>query len=224
MIKAVLIDVDNTILDFNKCAYLAMHSVAKDFSITLPKDIENIFHTVNDELWKKIEQGQLTRDELHQIRWEIIFKKCNINADGKKFEKEFINFVWHTAVPVDNAIEILNYLSSKYPIFVASNASAKQQRARLKSVNMYNYFNDIFLSEEIGAEKPSKEFFSYCINKIGFKNNEIVMIGDSLSADISGASEIGINTIWYNHNGVKEPLNATYNYKIDSLLELKNIL
>ncbi len=224
MIKAILIDVDNTLLDFNKCAFVAMQTASKHFGIILPKEVETVFHNVNDELWLEIEKNRLTREELHQTRWKIIFKRCNINFDGEKFEKVFVSHLKDTAIPVDGAFELLDYLTEKYPVYVASNATANQQRLRLKTVNMIDKFSGIFLSEEIGAEKPSKEFFSFCTNKIGVNPSEIVMIGDSLSADVKGAKAYNIKTIWYNHNKNQIPDIPCFDFAVNSLKEIKNIL
>lgn len=224
MIKAILIDVDNTLLDFNKCAAFSMRSVAKESGIILPQNIDKIFHEVNDSLWREIEKGKLTREKLHEIRWEIIFNKLNVNYNPQHFEKDFVYSLRFVAIPVDGALELIDYLKAKYPLYIASNASAEQQRIRLKNSNLTPKFKDIFLSEEIGKAKPTKEFFDFCLSKINANRNEIFMIGDSLSADIIGARNYGLKTIWYNHNNIPIPKEKSWDYNVSKLLEIKNIL
>jgi len=224
MIKAVLIDIDNTLLDFNKCATFAIKSGFEDFNIEFSDSIFPVFKEINDKLWLQVEQKTLTKPELHKIRWKLIFNELGIEKDGVEFEKVFVNYVHESHIPVDGALDLLQYLSAKYSVYAASNASLKQQINRLTKANMIKYVKDIFVSDEIGFPKPSGEFFDICLSRIApLKKEELVMIGDSLTADIDGGTKYGIATCWFNHDKEEVPADLKADYIVDSLSDIKNI-
>ncbi len=225
MIKAVLIDVDNTLLDFNKCADESMLWCAEQFGITFPEGYLDVFFSVNDPLWEKIEKGELTREGLYEIRWNMIFEKLGIVADGPEFEELFRERIKSSAVPVDGALDLIKYLSEKYTLCVASNTLLSQQKMRLEKAGMDKYVEKYFTSEKIGYPKPSKEFFKACFDWFdGIKKEEIIFIGDSITADINGADSFGFKTCWYNHNSL--PMSACENadYKVNRLCEIIGIV
>ena len=143
-IKAVLIDIDNTLLDFNKGAEIAVEKAFNECGITYKKDYIKTFIEQNDLLWQKIERGELTREGLHKIRFNTIFKVLGITADGIKAETEFRKALFSIAVPVDGALELVRYLSKKYKLYCASNAIYNQQINRLTLSNMHDYFSGFF--------------------------------------------------------------------------------
>lgn len=225
MIKVVLFDIDNTLLDFKKCADESMLLAAEKFGIKFPENYFEIFTEINNGLWEKIEKGELTRQELFKIRWNLIFEEMNISSDGILFEEEFRKNIKLSAIPVDGAHEILEYLSEKYYVCVASNSELEQQGKRLEKAGMQPFIRKIFTSEEIGFAKPSPEFFEACRKELPtFEKNEIMLIGDSVSADIDGAHNFGFKTCWFNYG--KEPHEKCVNadFIVDNLIEIKNIL
>ena len=224
-IKAVLIDIDNTLLDFNKGAEIAVEMAFNECGIDYKKHYIDTFIEQNDLLWQKIERGELTREGLHKIRFNTIFNVLGITADGIKAETEFRKALFNIAVPVDGALELLQYLSKKYKLYCASNAIYNQQINRLTLSNMIDYFSGFFISEKIGHQKPTKEFFDHCLNNLnGVKVSEIIMIGDSLTADILGAKNYGIKSIWYNAQNKENKNKVQPEYTVNKLLQIKEIL
>lgn len=223
MIKAILFDIDNTLLDFNESAALAMGEAFAEHGLPFKKENFATFKRVNDSLWLKIESGELTRKELHATRFNLILKELNLDYDGTLVEKSFLSDLNHCAVKVEGAEEILKYLSAKYMICTASNAPTVQNRTRLRFSGLDKYFVHEFISEEIGFAKPDSRFFDVCFDKmLPVTKEETVMIGDSLTADVAGAVNYGIKTIWFNRDGVKKcPRGAE---EVKKLLEIKNIL
>ena len=119
--------------------------------------------------------------------------------------------------------EMLEYLSGKYRLFAASNGPHEQQVERLRKADMIKYFEEVFTSGKIGAEKPSSDFFAYCFEKSGeIKPEESVMLGDSLTSDMKGGFGFGMKTIWLNLNGKEVP--EWIDHEIKSLDEIKNII
>lgn len=224
-IKAVLIDMDNTILDFDRCADEAIKICAEKYGITLPCNYYEVFSEINDKLWGLLEQGKITKQDIYDRRWVEIFEILKIDEDGKAFEEDFRNTIRDVAIPVDGAEEILFYLSKKYPVYCASNASRERQEHRLKINGFDRFISGMFISEDIGFQKPAKEFFYACYEALyPIKPSEIIMIGDSVNADIIGAKNFGMKTIWFNF---KKDTYDEYNftdYKVTSLAEIKNIL
>ncbi len=224
-IKAVLIDIDNTILDFDKCADASIKKCADHFNVTLPENYYKVFSECNDKLWHLLEQGLITKQDIYDRRWVEIFNRLGIDGDGTAFEEMFRKTIRNITIPVDGAEELLKYLSDKYPVYCASNASREQQEIRLRSIGFHQYITGFFMSEDIGFQKPAKEFFFACCEGIyPVKPSEIVMIGDSVNADIIGAKNFGIKTIWFNfRNEEYNDYNFT-DYTVTTLDEIKNIV
>lgn len=224
-VKVILIDIDNTLLDFNKGSRASMIKCFEKFGLDFHEEMFPEFIRINDGLWRRIEKGNLTKDELHKIRWGLVFESLGIDFDGERFEKEFLETLKTSAVPVDGAFEILEYLSGKYMICAASNAPYAQQIARLTNVGMIKYFDKLFISEKVGCAKPSAGFFDACFSELrGITPKEAVMIGDSLTADIGGAADYGIPTVWFNYGGSDIPKGLTGTVVVNSLCELRDVL
>lgn len=197
MIKAVLIDVDDTLLDFKKSAEVSIKKSAKERGITIPDDIIETFVRHNDGWWHKIERGEVTKAELRLYRWAGIFKELGIETDGATFDDLFKNNLRQAYVKVDGAENLLKYLS-KYRLYVASNAHDEDyQRERLSGAGLLDYFDGLFVSGAVGANKPTKQFFDRCMETIKVLPCEVVMVGDSLTADIDGAKAYGYHTVWF---------------------------
>lgn len=225
MIKIVLIDVDNTLLDFNKCASISMRKAFDGVGLIAPDNLETEFHKVNNALWQGIEKGTVTKEELHDNRWNMILRNIGIEYDGVALEKLFRKYLDESHEPVDGAVEILKYLSSKYRVFAASNAFYSQQSNRLRVSGMSEYIEDIFVSEKIGYEKPTEAFFDKCFELMGEPlRNEVIIIGDSLTADIEGGVRYGIKTCWFNPNKYEAPNGYRIDYIVSSLKEIEKYL
>lgn len=229
MIKAVLFDIDNTLLDFDAYVKQAMREGFEEFNLIEYDDsMYDTFTRINSGLWHDIEKGKLTFDELLHIRWNRVFEALGITFDGYEFEKHFRGKLFTNAIPVDGAHEILEYLSGRYILATASNGPYEQQINRLRVGDMYDRFLHHFISEKIGASKPSPEFFEYCMNEINkgaeepIAPYEVMMIGDSLTSDMAGARGFGMKTCYYDRHG--KGTDEKVDYKIRELLEIRNIL
>ncbi len=227
MIKAVLIDVDNTLLDFNLSAERSIENAFNKYGLPYNEKTFPTFRVINDKLWDRIEQGEITRKELHRDRFNIIFKDLGIDFDGYTIEQEFLDQLFNVAIPVDGALETLKYLSEKYKVYTASNALHLQQINRLTISGLMPYVSKTFISEVIGYPKPSPEFFKACFEGIKpIEINQTIMIGDSLNADIMGGKNCGLTTIYFNYNKkpIPEDKRGYCDYVVDNLLEIKNII
>ncbi|MCH5299039.1 MAG: YjjG family noncanonical pyrimidine nucleotidase [Ruminococcus sp.] len=231
MIKAVFMDIDNTILDFDAYVKDAMRTGFEKFALKKYEEwMFDEFLRINTGLWKQIEDGVITFEKLKKIRWNLIFKELGIDFDGVVFEDYFRRFLFDSAIPIDGAEETLKYLSEKYIVCAASNGPYKQQANRIKTSGLGEYFTELFISEAVGAQKPSKLFFDFGIKILNNNSNneikpyEIIMIGDSLTSDMKGGIDSGMKVCWFNRKKQPTPDNLKLDYIVKSLEEIKDIL
>ncbi len=223
--KILLLDLDNTLIDFNECARQSIIGIFKKFGFTYTPEVFDTFITENVKIWKRLEKGEITKAELRANRWNIILGKLGIDFDGTVIEELFEKGVSEGAYAVEGAYELLDYLYPKYDLYIVSNGFRFVQENRLKIGDFRKYFKDIFLSEDIGIQKPAKEFFDYCFEKLGNPPKEsTILIGDSLSADITGGINYGIDTIWFNKNCDALPEGITPTYIVNRLNDIKSFL
>lgn len=231
MIKAVLIDIDNTLLDFDAYVKESMKNGFAQYGLRPYEDgMFPIFLRINAGLWQQVERGELTFDELKQTRWSKVFEELGISFDSGTFEAYFRQRLFDSAIPLAGAREMLEYLSVKYILCVASNGPWEQQVNRLRVGGMLGYFSHLFISEGIGASKPSKEFFSYSLDQINAKRDqpiaacEVMMLGDSLTADMAGGIQNGLKTCWLNRSDAPLPQSMEIDHVIKSWREIPTIL
>ncbi|MBQ9485486.1 MAG: YjjG family noncanonical pyrimidine nucleotidase [Clostridia bacterium] len=224
MIKAVILDVDNTLLDFNLSAKATIKAAFRDMGLTFSDQVFRTFLRVNDGLWLKIERKEITREELHATRWNIIFRELGEEADGLLTERLFLKYLEEYAIPVDGAVDLVKYLSAKYAVYTASNAPYLQQVKRLTVSGIMPYISKILSFENAGVHKPQKRFFEECLKAIlPATAAETAIAGDSLSADMKGGKDVGFTTVWFNR-GDKSEKPAFCDYVVKNLAEIKNIL
>ena len=224
MINTIFIDIDNTLLDFDKCAYLSMKSAFEDCGLPFEDSMFDTFERINLSLWRCMEKRIITKDQLFKLRWPTVLAGLGMNYDGVDVEARFKHHLFNHTVTIEGAEDLLKYLSQKYKIYAASNATYDQQISRLKNAGFDKYFDGYFISEKAGAEKPNKEFFDYCFSNLTVSKEDVAIIGDSPTADIKGGAEYGIATIWFNWRNEKLPEGVTPSHVIKNLVEVKDIL
>ena len=235
MIKVVLIDIDNTLLDFDAYVRASMKNGFHIFNLgPYEESMFLVFEKINIEMWRRIEEGSLTYEELLRERWNKIFSELDLSFDGCRFEKYFRECLFDSAIPVDGAMDLLDHLKDRYLLCVASNGPYEQQLNRLKKADMLSYFSKVFISEKIGASKPSAEFFASCLGELNFDRaeqglpallpEEIIMIGDSLSSDIIGAADFGIKTCFFDKNTKGNIDGLPIDYVVSSLDAIRSVL
>lgn len=218
----ILIDIDNTILDFDEGAKQAIIEGFKDINMPYTEDIFYEFLKVNKMLWEQFENKIITNARLHEIRFNTIFSNLGLDLDGHAFEAAFRERLHVSHIPVKDAENMLKYLFSKYDLSVASNGTFAQQIERVRLAGFTIYFSHLFVSSDVGFQKPDVRFFNNVLNTLNIDKDKIIFIGDSLSADIQGGINAGIDTIWFNPKKIVGELTPTY--EINSLDQVKNIL
>lgn len=229
MIKAVFIDVDNTLLSFDGYVQEALRSGFRKFSLGDYSDnVCSVFTSINNGLWRSIEKGELTFEELEKIRFDRVFGALRIIADGPLFERYFKACLNESAIEVPGALDLLRYLAPRYTLCAASNGPYDQQVNRLRLGGMLKYFDLLFISEDIGFQKPSPEYFSVCMDRLNKITpalpSEVMVIGDSLTSDMAGGLAAGMRTCFYDPEKKLLPEGIRPHIVVNKLSEIKNYL
>ena len=224
MIEFLFLDLDDTILDFHKAERIALSKTIRDFGVEPTEKVLHRYHLINKWHWEQLELGKLTRAEVLENRFKVLFQELGREVDAtacaRAYERNLS--VGHYFLP--GAEEAVEALSKKYRLFLASNGTASVQKGRMTSANLYRFFEKVFVSQEIGHNKPSKAYFDACFAQIpGFDRAKAIMVGDSLSSDIKGGINAGIATVWVNPEH-KDCGNVKPDYEIESLSQLEALL
>lgn len=223
--KTILLDIDDTIFDFHKCAAASILKSAQEFGIDFTNEMLERYFEQNWFLWGEYEKKIIEREDIFRMRFPLLFEEFNINADGIAFEDAFQRYFMLECEPIEGSKEFVDYLCSKYDVYIVSNSMEATQKSRLKKAGLEGCFKEIFVSDVVGHQKPTKEFFEHCICRIkNFDPKETMIIGDSLSSDIQGGINAGIKTCWFNPKHKVNDTNLPCDYEISKLEEIKNIL
>ncbi|MBQ3529437.1 MAG: YjjG family noncanonical pyrimidine nucleotidase [Oscillospiraceae bacterium] len=225
MIEFLFLDLDDTILDFHKAERLALGKTFRSFGLEPTEEVLTRYHLINKAHWERLERKELTREEVLVGRFAALFQEFGLQVDPEACARAYENnlSIGHYFLP--GAYEAVESLSKKYKLYLASNGTAKVQAGRLNSANISHYFQKIFVSQEIGANKPDILYFQRCFAEIpGFDVTKAMMVGDSLTSDILGGIQAGMKTCWVNPNGKVAPENIQPDYEIKALSELEGLL
>lgn len=220
----LFLDLDNTLLDFNKAEETAIERVLIKYDLPCDKSTVRLYSEINASFWKRFEKGEIPKDAIFEGRFKKLLEVLGKEGDTAKISKDYCGFLSEGYFTVDGAIEILEYLKNKgYYLCATTNGFSFTQYKRIKHSGLEPFFDKVFISEDAGHQKPEKEYFDYVVNNIPEKNREnILIVGDSQSSDILGGINSGIDTCWYNPKGDNQKFDSKFT--INSLEELKKLL
>lgn len=225
MIRNVLFDLDDTLFDFHKAEKIALTKTLVHFGIDPTEETLALYSTINAAHWKRLELGEISREEVKVGRYRELFKTIGVECDPVKATAYYESMlaIGHYFMP--GAPELLEELYRKYRLYIVSNGTAKVQEGRIGSSGIAKYMDGIFISQILGANKPDKQFFDICFAEIpDFSLSETVIIGDSLSSDIKGGINAGITTVWFNPRGIENDNDIKPDYTIKELSEVPGLL
>ncbi len=215
----LLIDIDGTIIDTKEVERYALKKLFSKYALYYDEDILTKYSTINEKLWLEFEKGKIEKNKLRIKRFELLFNHMDIKADVQSFANEYFEIYSKTVIPFTNAVDTIIDLHNKYNLHIISNGSTDVQYYKLNKLNITQYFKNIFLSEEIGYAKPNKLFFQKVYDTLKQKNkNKILVIGDSISADITGGKDFGFKTCYVGNNI------SSAEFSIKTLTDIKKIL
>ena len=226
MIKYLFLDLDNTILDFTKAEAIAIRKTMAQYGLEPTDALAQRYSQINDRHWKALERGELTREQVLKGRFTMFFGELGIEIDPTAVAKTYETFLSQGHWFLPGAEEtVKEKLYGKYKLYLASNGTAVVQHGRMTSAGLYPYFEESFVSQELGHNKPSREYFEAAFARIpGFDPSQCIMVGDSLTGDILGGRNAGLRTVWVNPGHKTAPEDMKPDYEIEYLADLPALL
>lgn len=224
----LLFDVDGTLLDFDAAEENGLRTVFAEILRETDGRIDSLIDTYrenNHRLWDSYEKGLIEKSQITDTRFNTVFSAHNIKWDGLEAEKRYRYLLNHSAILIDGAETVLTYLKKRYHLYVVTNGFSETQNMRMADSGLARYFEHSFISEEVGYQKPQKEFFDFCFSHMDSCDRErTLIIGDSLKSDIQGGNNAGIDTCWYNPKRLPGDPQIHVDMEIHTLEELMEIL
>lgn len=226
MINVLLWDVDGTLLDFKAAERNAMQECYAHFGLgELTQERIAIYSEINHKYWRMLEDGLKTKDQILRERFEEFFALDGVSCDADAFNEVYQLQLGETICFRDNAYGLLKGLRGKVKQYAVTNGTFVAQQRKLSKSGLIDLFDDVFISDQIGTEKPGIAFFEHVFSAIGpYPKNEMMIIGDSLTSDIQGGNTAGIQCCWYNPGNQPRPDHLRIDYEIQNLNEVLGIL
>ncbi|MBD5544906.1 MAG: noncanonical pyrimidine nucleotidase, YjjG family [Lachnospiraceae bacterium] len=247
--ETILWDVDGTLLNFLKSQDFALKKAFADYQLTITEATVSLYSGINDSYWKKLELGEITKEEVLYGRFESLFQallekikteqelpsKWFCKSDGilgkiksmpiKEFQQAYQTYLGSVYFYQDDSLELCKKLHKDFSMYVVTNGVERTQRNKLQLAGFTEWMEDIFISEMIGMPKPDKRFFDACFCQMpNFNREKTIIIGDSLSSDMLGGNRAGIATCWYNPDNLPGREDVRIDYEIRNLWEVEKIL
>ena len=225
MIKTVFLDIDDTLLDFHRAEALAIRTALTRFGIEPSEANVKRYSAINRSCWERFERGELTRESVLTTRFNMLFSEMGVEFSPDEAHRIYEYELGSYHFYIDGAREMLEEIYRDYDLYITTNGISIVQNRRIADSGIAKYFKGIFISEEIGFNKPQKEYFDFIFDKIeGFDKDGAIIVGDSLSSDILGGINAGIKTCWYNPKGLPSKAEITPDYVLADITELPNLL
>lgn len=223
--SVILFDADNTLFDYDKAEKVALINALKRNGIEYEDYIHNKYREINGQLWLDYEKALVTKDELQTKRFEELFKIMKVARDTELFNKDYMDELGNGIFLMDEAEEVCKILSTQCKLIIVTNGISETQKRRLENSALKAYINDMIISEDTGYQKPQLEFFDYTFKKIGeVDRDKILLVGDSLTADIQGGINANITTCWYNPRLLENTNEIKSDFEIHKLSELLELM
>lgn len=224
--KFILFDADNTLFDFSRSEHEAVSEALGDFGFDPTDTVIDDYSRINQSLWEKLERGEIEKHRLRVERFELLFEKEGFDVGkAQAVSDRYSERLSKKAYLIDGAEEILAALAPYADLYIVTNGIKNIQESRFAASCLGKYIKASFISEEVGCEKPDVRFFDEVERRIpGFSRREALIVGDSLTSDIRGGINAGIDTCWFNPRRKAAPTDMKINYVIGNLSELKKIV
>jgi len=226
-IKVILWDIDGTLLDFEAVEKVAIqHCFDKVGFGVCTDEMLKTYMGINRGYWQRLERGEITKQEVLVGRFREFFGVCGLDTSvAEKFNEEYQIALGENYVFCENAREVIEACKKRMPQYAVTNGTKVAQDGKLKNSGLMHVFDRVFISEEVGYEKPDVKFFDEVFRSIGeYDRKEVLIVGDSLTSDIRGGNNAGIVTCWYNPKKLKNDAGVTVDYEITDLAQVLELL
>lgn len=224
MIKVLLWDIDGTLLDFGKAEQYAIRKCFSIFDLGVCTDeMLSRYSEINRQYWERLERREITREEVLLGRFRDFFAGEGLDGScAQAFNEEYQLRLGDRVFFCDDGYEVVRRLRSKVKQYAVTNGTRIAQERKLENSGLGKLFDGVFISEQVGADKPSREFFEAVWKEIGrYKGEEAAIVGDSLTSDMRGGNNAGILSFWYNPHGKKNSAGVHIDREISDLRELE---
>lgn len=224
--KYLLFDADETLLDFKKSESNGLEVTFREMGYEATAEIIDEYHRYNAGLWKALERGEITKIQLKTERFRHVVDIFGLEGvDPEYMGDRYAYNLGLGAFLLPGALDVVVELEDKYQLSIVTNGIASVQHARLRDSGLQDHFSHIFISDEMGVQKPDVRFFEIVLDTLGAKPEECLVIGDSLTSDMMGAHNAGIPKCWINRTGAQRPpLDYHIEYEIHDIQELLQIV
>ena len=222
----LLFDADNTLFDFDAAERQAYANVCRTHGLTFSKDGYALYRRCNGELWRDFDRGLCTKEFLLTERFRRYLDRSGQSGDPSALNRTHLQTIAASAFLLPGALELCQTLAADHEMYIITNGVTATQRRRLTDSGLEIYMKDIFISGELGVQKPRKEYFDACIRRMKDpgSRNSMLIIGDTLSSDILGGLQAGIDTCWYNPGFADPDPEIPATFEVHSFRELKHLL
>lgn len=218
-------DLDHTLWDFDKNSALTFNKIfaLNKLNINVTEFLE-VYKPINLQYWRLYRSDKISKSYLRYNRLKDAFNALGLEVSDEvinTLSEDYITYLSTFTHLFDQTIEVLNYLKSKYQLHIITNGFKAIQDKKLNNSKIAHYFQTVTNSESTGVKKPNPIIFDYALQNANANPKQSIMIGDSLEADIMGAENCGMQTIWCNFNAVKSDYNGR---QVHTISELVNML
>ena len=219
--ETLLFDADNTLFDFSRAEKNALTDTLNAFGVVPTEALIVSYSRINDEMWRRLERGEISKEALRTARFAVFCNTHGFALDETKMAHFYMDALSKQTVLVEGALAVCKTLAETCRMYIVTNGIKSVQTRRFAASALKEYFLDVFISEEIGYEKPHRGYFEAVASKIeGFDPQKTLIIGDSLTSDIKGGIDAGLFTCWFNPGKKQAPEGMPITYEITALQEL----
>ncbi len=223
--NTVLFDADNTLFDFCVAERAALTSTLLLCGIAPTEERVAVYSRINDDMWKRLERGEITKEVLRELRFREFCRAIGACADTKKMAELYVEQLSGRHDLIPGAVRVARELSEHFSLYIVTNGIKTVQKRRFAASALQPFFKDVFISEELGFEKPHRGYFAEVARRIkGFSAEKTLIVGDSLSSDIKGGIDAGIDTCWFDPKGSPCPNELKPTYRVEALEDLVPLL
>ncbi|HYE09709.1 MAG TPA: YjjG family noncanonical pyrimidine nucleotidase [Patescibacteria group bacterium] len=224
--EIIIFDADETLFDFKKSEREAFKNTMLEFAIEYDENHHlKIYQGINTAIWKEFEDGIITQEKLKIERFKRLSENLNAGFDEVAFAKSYMKHLSHASFLYDDSIGLVKSLHKDYRLTIVTNGLKDVQDNRIRKSIIAKYLEDIVVSEEVNISKPDPKIFEHALNNINHTDkSKVLIVGDSLTSDIQGGINFGVDTCWFNPNKIVNRTNIKPTYEISNLMELKEIL
>jgi len=207
----LLFDADGTLFDFDKAEERALELVLADLKQPASESALRSYRAINRELWHGFELGRVTQAEIKVRRFQLWMEELRVEADPDETGHNYVRHLSEQTDLLPGAQELVEMLSEHYRMVIVTNGLKEVQRPRMQRSSLSPYFEDVIISGELGVAKPDPRFFDATFARMGHpQRQEVLMVGDSLSADMQGGIQYGLDTCWCNFRNEQTELSVTH--------------